>query len=316
MREKSSNKATHKSNEAAIKLLEAFATNTRKSCNSSLDYSKKDWLRVYAPSSCQLGWIKKTKASCKGLPAEGKPIISLKKSFCDNLNRSITVDHESKMKELESELSTAVQSKNQLEDTIQILDKYFSELIKKRPSLMKIKEALDSVVIPIARLQNNNKEVIRSLHSQINDSNDENKQLKDTIKLQEYKIDQMRSKLRNQEELCVKLQRDSPDKSISKIPKLDLSKVKPKCIGYKQIIRLNKYNEESDEDRVVGQQMPPPNVSRVKSKWDESDDSAPAIPHLDLSLLHGQMQYQDEFMSKQDEFSVSWRKQLEKEKRY
>ena len=51
-------------------------------------------------------------------------------------------------------------------------------------------------------MQNNNKDVIRQLHFQINDTNDENKQLNNTIKLQEDTIGQMRSKLRNQEELC------------------------------------------------------------------------------------------------------------------
>ena len=277
--------------------------------------------------------MKKSKASYKGLPGEGKAIISLKKSFCDNLNQSIGEDqsnHDAKLKELESELSTAVQSKNQLEDTVQIIDKYISELIKDTPALFRIKEALDSVVVPIARMQNNNKEIIRTLQSQLKETNDENKQLNNQKKESENTINQLKSKLKIQEEINANLQKDiSNPKPVPKIPKLDLSRVKPKSMNYKPIIKPDKYAHNSDSEESAHNvqpmyKVPKLDLSRVvlsKHKpivqpESESEENAPSIPKLDLRLLHGHMQYHDEFMSKQDEFSLSWRQQLEKEKRY
>jgi chromosome condensin MukBEF ATPase and DNA-binding subunit MukB len=254
-------------------------------------------MKIYAPSS-QIAWMKKPKPTFKGFPNENKTIISIKKSFCSNLNQSLIEDHsrrDAKMKELESELSTAVQSKNKLEDTVQIIDKYLNELIKENPTLIKLKEALENIIIPLARAQSNSQEQIANLTHQLDSEKCKTENVEVKMKDYETCIHRLQSKIKNQEQTIQNLQKDigvlrSPPKP--KIPKLDLSRLKPKQTAYVPLVKQD------------------------QAHYSESEESSNIVPKLDLSLLHGQIQYHDEFMAKADEFSHSWRLQLEKEKRF
>ena len=275
--------------------MDAFALKARKSCASSLDKSKPDWMQIYSSSNIY-SWINKPKPAFKGFPNEDKEILSIKKSFSSNVNKSMIDDHskrDAKMKELESELSTAVRSKNQLEDTIQIIDKYFNALVKETPMLIRIKEALESVVIPLARAQNRNKEVVSTLAQQIKEEKNKTANIEFKMKDYEICINRLQSKVKSQENTIENLRNElkigkSPPRP--RIPKLNLSRLMPK--------------QEIEQDHYEH-----PNHS-------EEDEQSNKVPKLDLSLLHGQMQYQDEIMAKADEFSHSWRAQLAKEKRF
>ena len=130
----------------------------------------------------------------------------------------------------------------------------------------------------------------------IKSSNEEHEkeiaELKDKIlKEENAKLEVLKLELKAKEEEIKKLK---PKKKTVNIPKLDFTKLRRSC-------------DEDYDDKPV-----------FINEFEEDQNSIKKIkvPMLKLGNLNKNVGYRDEFLAKAEEFSLSWRKQMEKDKRY